>query len=332
MSNSVQLQRSSFGIALVLVLWVIVILSIMAASFSLNLRREIDLLRNAREEAEAGPVAEAGIYYAMRRLIEANREKKWRTDGSVYEVSFGGGRVRVRIYDEGGKYDLNVAPDPMLTSLLQHSGLDPDKAAALVGAIADWKDSDDLQHIPAGAEAHDYEDADRSYGPRNKPFQTIEELGLVLGVTRDLYRKLEPLITVYGAQAIDVTKASKEVLMTMPGVTEPMVDAYLQQRAQTAQIIANTEVDNLTPTPQPFSFNLPPGWSMNPDQDTGSAYSVDAEALFPDGRRARISAVIKNIGDPQQPFVFLEFKKQISKKGSLFENSVVVVQNNGNAG
>ncbi|MGH8559031.1 MAG: general secretion pathway protein GspK [Methylococcales bacterium] len=316
MYNPAHFRFRSSGIALVLVLWIIVMLSIMAASFSLNLRREIDLVGNVRGEAEAGSVAEAGIYYAMLRLIANNEQKKWRSDGSVYEILFAGARVRIRIYDEGGKYDLNTSQPLLLIGLMQKMGLSDVEPEALVDAMEDWKDSDSDKR-PKGAEADEYEDAGRTYGPSNKPFQTIEELRLVLGIAGDLYRRLEPLTTVYNSTpGIDPSKSSKEVLMTLPGVTEEIIDTYLEQRAASSQN-----------NPPPFPF--PPEGNLQVTQAIGVAFSVHSEALFPDGRHAGVSAVITNANNPPPPFVFVEWKKQFPGEGSLFGESVVVVEPNG---
>lgn len=312
MPGLVRLRSRSSGVALVLVLWVLVILTIMAASFSLNMRREINLVRNARERSIAAPLAEAGIYYAMNRLIQTDARKLWRSDGSVYEFLFAGARIRVSIHDEAGKFDLNLIPDTLLISLLERIGPDPDEAARLADAIIDWRDADDFRRVN-GAEKEEYQEAGLDYGPRNRPFQTIQELRLVLGIGLDLYRKLEPVVTVYNdSRGIDPGKSPAAVLRALPGVTEEIIETYLEDRAQSA-------AKNLPPPPFPV-----PVQNLTFSQARGTTFSVTSEALLPEGERAVVSAVIRKANNPGTPFAFLEWKTRFPGPDSLFGESVVV--------
>jgi len=66
----------------------------------------------------------------------------------------------------------------LLKGLMTQAPVDAEQQTRLVSAILDWRDEDDLVHIE-GAEKTEYEDAGLSHQPRNKPFQSIEELQLV---------------------------------------------------------------------------------------------------------------------------------------------------------
>lgn len=304
--------RPCSGIALVLVLWVIVMLTVMAASFSLNMRREIDLVRNARERVLAGSVADAGIYYTMLRLIDTNNEKKWRTDGSVYEFLFAGARIRVSIYDEAGKFNPNNIAEPVLIRLLQRLDL-ADEDTGLADVILDWIDPDEFRR-PHGAEVDQYREAGLNYGPRNQPFQTIQELQLVLGVSGEVYRKLESILTIYnGSPGIDPSVAPVEVLRALPDVTEEVIDIYVEERAANA-------INNLPPQQFPVAV---PEFQFVPAE--GTTFRVHSEALLPDGQRAGVAAIIKKASNTGTPFLLLEWKKKFPGEGSLFGESVVVV-------
>lgn len=321
------------GVALILVLWVIVLLTVMAASFSKSMRRETGIVLNARNRAEAGAVAEAGIYQAVVMLAQADQEKQWRVDGTVYEFTFAGSRVRVRIYDEAGKFDLNRTEEARLITMVESTGLEYEEAVKIVDVILDWRDTDDFKRLN-GAEEEEYRGADLSYGPRNKPFQTIEELQLVLGVEPDLYAKLKPMITVYtGLSQLDPSKASRPVLMAFPEMTEDVVDLYLQQRTESA---INQE------PPPPFPVELqsgasssarPPGRGRRAGGSRtrprgggggGATYSIVSEALTPGEQRAVIAAVIRVNGGGEQPVEFLELEKKFSGEDSLFNESLAV--------
>ncbi len=53
------------GLALVTVLWVLMLLSLVAASFMATTRTEINLTRNLIENAKAEALADAGVYRAV---------------------------------------------------------------------------------------------------------------------------------------------------------------------------------------------------------------------------------------------------------------------------
>ena len=58
--------RDRRGLALVTVLWVLMLLSLMAASFMKTTRTEVNITRNLIENAEAEALADAGVYLASR--------------------------------------------------------------------------------------------------------------------------------------------------------------------------------------------------------------------------------------------------------------------------
>jgi hypothetical protein len=79
---------------------------------------------------------------------------------------------------------------------LETAGLDARSAVALADRIVDWRDQNSLRQLN-GAEADDYAAAGYQYGPSNAPFDRIEDVGLVMGMTPELFRALAPFVTVY---------------------------------------------------------------------------------------------------------------------------------------
>ena len=189
----------SRGLALVSVLWVLTLLSLIAASFTNTTRTEVNLARNEAESARAEAMADAGVNAAILGLLTNNPQREWRVDGTVYAWRFENGELRANAWDEGGKIDLNVGSEAILRSLFEAVGVDSDKAAALVDAIVDFRDPNDLRQLN-GAEDRDYRDAGLPYGAKDAPFETIDELRQVLGMTPALFDAVEPAVTIYGRQ------------------------------------------------------------------------------------------------------------------------------------
>ena len=214
------------GLALIAVLWGLVLLSVIALSVTTTSRTETRIAFNLAENAKARALAEAGVHRALMGLLKTAAEAtgaesaavpgrrpgfgrpppeaaeggasepEWRADGTVYPWLLPGGEVRISLHDEGGKIDLNRAPDGLLQGLFVAVGLDPGESAALVDAIADFRDPDDLRRLN-GAEDDDYRAAGHVYGAKDRPFEATEELGQVLGMTPALYAQVAPVLTVY---------------------------------------------------------------------------------------------------------------------------------------
>lgn len=228
-------RRRQRGIALVAVLWGVVLLAVIAGSFTVTARTDSRLVRNLVENAKAESLAEAGIHLALLRLLDARDTQSWRADGSPQMVSFDGTRLTLAIQDEGGKIDLNRAPDALLKGLIRSVGVDEERSSALVDAIADWRDGDDFRRLN-GAEEADYHAAGLAYGPKNSSFQIVEELEQVMGMTPGLYEKVAPSLTVHSRRpGVDPETAPREVLDALPGVLAADVEALLAARAFAAE-------------------------------------------------------------------------------------------------
>lgn len=104
--------------------------------------------------------------------------------------------VTWRLTVESDRYDINRASPVTLAALLAELGLKPALAEQLAGAIADWRDEDELRH-PNGAEASEYEAAGIP-GPANALFLDVSELAGVMGFTPAIVACVSPYLTVFG--------------------------------------------------------------------------------------------------------------------------------------
>lgn len=291
------MRRAQGGIALVLVLWVITLLTVIAANFSYSMRGEALIAHNQLVLAQARRLADGGAQRAWFEAMKPQSElQRWQGDGMVHELAAGGVMVRVSMLDESGKIDLNTAPDPLLKSLFQSAGLDEAASAALVDAIADWRDADNLRRLH-GAEEDDYRAAGRDYGPSNSPFETVDEVRRVLGMSPELYRRVAPALTVYSKQAgVNASIAPREVLMALPGVNPGMVEQYLQQRQQA---LASGQ------KAPPFAG----GGTFAANTVGTAAYSVRSEARMSDGTVFIREAVARVSQNPKSPVVVLAWNE-----------------------
>jgi general secretion pathway protein K len=187
------------------------------------------LARNGMDAATAGAAAEAAVNRAVLGLLDPRPDRRWRADSSIQRFEFNGIGLKVAIQDELGRIDLNQAGPELLAGLLASAGLDRQSAVRLVDGIVDWRQP--TPQSSRGGNDADYSAAGRAYRPRNGAFQSVDELLLVLGMTPELFRRIEPALTVYsGRQFIDQSAARREVLLALPNMSPEWVANILAER------------------------------------------------------------------------------------------------------
>jgi len=227
-SEAVEGRLRGRGVALVGVLWLLVLLSLIALNLSTGSRTELQLASNARLAASARHVAEAGVNWGVWSLMQADTAG-WLADGSVRSLELDGVSVEVALFDEQGKIDLNEADPLLLVGLFESVGLDEKAALAQADAILDWRDEDELLR-PAGAEEEQYRAAGL-LGPANQPFEQVEELRQVLGMSEALYQQVLPALTLLSNKAeVNPMVAPREVLLALPGIRPESIDSYIEER------------------------------------------------------------------------------------------------------
>jgi general secretion pathway protein K len=323
------------GVALVLVLWITVMLMIMAGAFSLTLQREAKLIGNLRAKSEVSAFAEAGLNYALVMMAIKDQEKSWKADGGMHELPFSDGLVTVKISDEAGKIDLNFARRELLVKMFISAGAELSMADKLADAVLDWRDvNDDVQMN--GAEAKDYKQQNLTYGPRNAPFQSVEELQFVLGVPLRLYRAVEPLLTVYSGKAdVDKTKAGAEVLKILEAMAAEGSDALGGNSAgETGSSASGTdgsegvgESDSTDENDAGDGDGDGSGSSSQTAVSGTGVYTVDIAALIPSGHTGHIRAVVRPGGNGVAMYEVLSWKQVTAENLPLPPQNLSYVNN-----
>jgi len=188
------------GIALIMVLWLLALLTVIAANHAHILRTETRLASNQVAASKARSLAEAGAYHAIMELLVRDKALRWPVNGSVNRIRYDDGTAAIAIRDARGLIDINHAPALLLEAVLAGAGIGEAQRKALVDAILDWRDKDGLRHLN-GAEDDDYRRAGLQWAARDGRFSSVEELRYVLGMTNPLFERLAPYLTVYSGQA-----------------------------------------------------------------------------------------------------------------------------------
>ena len=269
------------GAALLLVLWLIALLTALVGAFALTARIEGMQGRVLHRGLIAGEAARAGLEYALVRVADPDPRRAWQPDGRPYQWDFDGTRIEVSLTDENGKIDLNQADLPLLAALFQHvGGLDQEQARRLSAAVLDWRDPDLLSQPEGGAEDGEYSAAERHYGAKDAPFESVAELEQVLGMTPAVFAKVAPDLTVFsGRTRPDPAFASAGVLQAM-GID---ADSVIGRRRAW---------DPSSGAPAPILEGGEPLVSAG-----SGTYSIDSRARLRDGREAMLRVVVRAGGN-----------------------------------
>jgi hypothetical protein len=145
------------GMALVLVLWLVVLLSVLVSGHARNVHTETGLVSRQIEAAQARALAEAGAQRAILDLM-SGAARQWPANGTVNSFKFDGQDIFIAIRDATGLIDLNSASSELLNVLISTAVPDQATRQRIVDAILDWRDRDSLTHL-YGAEDDDYRSA-----------------------------------------------------------------------------------------------------------------------------------------------------------------------------
>jgi general secretion pathway protein K len=248
-----QVPRRVRGIALILVLWVLTLLTVMAVGMTAAQRTETALADNRIAEARFRATADAAIAYAIFSFLSPPQETgrlgasgglglgmdqaaqtAWVPDGAPQPWEFDGESLSIAVYNEQSRINLNRAPATLLAALMVALGVGEPDATALADAVLDFRDEDDLKLLH-GAEDKDYEDSGLAARAKDAPFVAVEELQQVLGMTPELYRLLAPELTVdTDSDEVDEAFASPAVLAAIQGISLEEAQLKVQERNEPA--------------------------------------------------------------------------------------------------
>ncbi len=252
---------------LVVVLWALVVLSALAASYAIATRTYTRATFHVSASARLAAVSEAGINRAILELSDSQRRANRDIDGllGISACRFGQDvLLAIRVQDEAGKIDLNYGDERLLRRLIAATGVSDSEAGAIVDRIVDFRDSDELRR-PSGAEVADYRAAGLDYGPANREFLSIDELEQVLHMPVELVAAIRPFVTVRShLTGID------------PEVSDPSLLAALSGR-----MLAEAAETSLPPGPGKWdALGLPAELRMHTSSTT---YSVTAASSAKSG-------------------------------------------------
>jgi len=247
--------KNDFGIILVAVLWILVILTSLAIGIGYRAKIEIELAKHALGKLRSKYVAQAGVVYSLGIILSnGGEDSKDKQCGTLYscgvileqdqapedifrEVKVSEGvfdiryiiqdsqttpRILYGFQDEERKVNINtLTPETykVFSNLMTALGHDQEVADAMTASILDWKDANnEVYGGSLGAEDEYYSSQEHGYRCKNQPFDSLQELMLVKGMTPEIFESVRPYITIFpksGRFVINSNTAAEPVLLAM---------------------------------------------------------------------------------------------------------------------
>ncbi len=247
---------------MIVALWMILLLSLLVASFAFDMHVEADIISYYRNRVKAQHIAQSGMELSkliVSQLQDLDPEQPQgdpaNEDLHLAAVnisrgvavmgltrSVGEGVLTLHIEPEEGRRNVNQLTDEDWEEILDQANVPQERWAELIDCFLDWTDGDDVRRLH-GAESDDPFYVDRGYRVKNAPLDTLDELLLIKGFDEEVVfgsppgtspeeamRGIAPWLTTWSHGRININSASREVLLTLPGIEEWAVDSIIEQR------------------------------------------------------------------------------------------------------
>jgi hypothetical protein len=218
-------SKSISGAALMLSLWALFLLSAMVISWALDIDSRLALSGNANRVLAAEAMAASGAEVALHPSIAPGSPNLHRQmgDRESYEVGVTG---------EGGRLNLNwltAGEDPtrvgILRRYLELKGVEMNDRDTMIDSLLDWVSPNiGVHHLNAPPETDDYH-------PAHAPLTSVDELKKVFAWAEFTSKPgWDEDFTINSSGPIDLAWASRDVLRSLPGIGDDVVDRFLELR------------------------------------------------------------------------------------------------------
>nr|WP_246379536.1 type II secretion system protein GspK [Gluconacetobacter johannae] len=191
-----------------IVLWTLVLLSFLVSVVVTSADRQLRTVHAMRRAAQMRAAADGEIWLGIFHVLDRS-PGHWNADGREHVQAAGGLTSRIRLASEAGLVNPNIASRALLAALLQVCGAQKIQADAIAANMAEWR-STAGQGNAARTKAL-YLAAGRPYAPPGDMFRSVDEIGLVLGMTPALLRAVRPYLSVTQQNDPDIALADPAV-------------------------------------------------------------------------------------------------------------------------
>jgi len=258
------------GSALILVLWCVLLLTMAVFAVLDMVELSVDHSSHNQIALEARTLAATGLAYGLNPQI-------LKDDPLLSQQPSEGRRIQVEIDNEGGRLNLNYVllteHREILVNLFVLWGMKIADADRVADCLYDWVTPGDLKSLN-GAKADDYARLGLKQRPTYKPFLTLDEADLVIGM--DLVDKVRPnwrdSFTVWSNGPLNVNAAPADLIAAVFGLDPKRVQSLTEARNGRDEIVGTSDD---VPIPDMAHLQSQLGLSDVVVKDLGSEISFD---------------------------------------------------------
>lgn len=278
-------RSTQHGFIVVAALWLLAALAALASVASVYLAQSAIALAALDTPTQLEMLTTAGIELAAYQLSAPVTVRRPTHGGFSFRLA--NSTVTVEYMSEAARINLNMAPRTMIAGLFAALGAPAEAASQYADRVIAWRS----RPRPNAQDEEDalYRSAGLKYLPRRGPFNSVDELSLVLGLPPDLVQRALRFVTVYSDTAdINVMDAAPEVLAALPGMTAAKLDAFLNQR------------DSLPPDNPEFVLGALGGKQLGATLAGSAAYRIRMRITLPDGRQSAPEGIVSILGPTEK--------------------------------
>ena len=220
----IRINKKLRGAALMLSLWALFLLSAMVISWALEINTRLTMAGKANRLMEAEALACSGAEVALHPNVKPD------SPNLVGEIG-NRGTYEAHITGEGGRLNLNwlvAGEDParleILRKFLENKGIDLNERDRMIDCLLDWVDADNLERLNGAEDGPNYH-------PANTLLTRLDQLKKVKGWEEyTSNEEWDDELTLNSGGPVDLMWASRDVLLALPGMTDQIVDQFLQVR------------------------------------------------------------------------------------------------------
>ncbi|MFO7765861.1 MAG: type II secretion system minor pseudopilin GspK [Pelovirga sp.] len=296
------------GMALLIVLAVVALLSALLIEFSFSTLVDLRAVETFRDRSKAYYIARGGIEAARIILQEDTNDFDHPSEfwgEPLSGIPVGDGDVSLQIEDLSGRMNINFVGDErgnplpgyhrfvaLCEEVLQ---IDSGEAESLADALINWFNSD--LSVVSADDAY-YNRQTPAYNRRGAKLTALDELYLVRGFDADVVAALRPYIRVIGDEPININTASPEVLYAWQYSAAPGNVAIIFDRLDIDVLVQYRET---TPFRQLSDLALVEGigprwttaWTQGSIQVRGLIYQVESLGRVSQGSRRALAIIAR---------------------------------------
>lgn len=248
-------KYNNSGIILIVTIWILVILTMLAVGIGHRNSIGVKLNRYSIDRLRSYYLAKAGVQAVMKELVKDAINPQTKDYDTLYQcgISLAEGQTPEDLFkdrplgegfysvsykrkipeeksletcgliDEERKINLNAINAQnqlVLEKLLELLEIDSQSAQTIASAAVDWQDSDsDVNDAEFGAEDEYYMKLEKPYYCKNSKFESLNELLLVRGMSKDVFLRIKDYLTIYNfasvALKVNVNTADKIALQAV---------------------------------------------------------------------------------------------------------------------